>query len=183
MTTRNKVYLACSAECRLLIAGLARLLRRGGIEIVSHWHSTKIVSDNSERAYIDYTGISGCDVLVACYPYGYGTCSEMGFALGSGKKVIYFAPDEYFEDAPLPAGHAGVIHCSNYVDLFTALGVKHTDDVLMDLADYEELYRLRAEVQGPDGFATWKDAAIHERQRRIALEKQLGIQNEKDKTS
>lgn len=28
---------------------------------------------------------------------------------------------------------------------------------------YAELYRLRAEIKGPDGFATWKDAAIAER--------------------
>jgi hypothetical protein len=28
---------------------------------------------------------------------------------------------------------------------------------------WAEVYRLRAEVQGPDGYATWKDAAIAER--------------------
>lgn len=34
--------------------------------------------------------------------------------------------------------------------------------------DYAELYRLREEVKGPDGFATWKDAALAERLHRPA---------------
>ncbi|GEM_PF-5536378 len=37
---------------------------------------------------------------------------------------------------------------------------------------YAELYRLRAELKGPDGFDTWKDAAIAERKNRVELEKQ-----------
>ena len=28
---------------------------------------------------------------------------------------------------------------------------------------WAEIARLRVEIKGPDGFATWKDAAIHER--------------------
>jgi hypothetical protein len=30
-----------------------------------------------------------------------------------------------------------------------------------------EIERLEAEISGPDGFATWKDAAVHERVTRI----------------
>jgi hypothetical protein len=33
----------------------------------------------------------------------------------------------------------------------------------MDAEAWAELYRLREEVQGPNGFATWKEAAVHER--------------------
>lgn len=36
---------------------------------------------------------------------------------------------------------------------------------------YAELHRLRAEIKGPDGFDTWKDAAIFERTARIKLGK------------
>lgn len=36
---------------------------------------------------------------------------------------------------------------------------------------YAELYRLREEIKGPDGFDTWKDAAIAERKSRVELEK------------
>lgn len=35
---------------------------------------------------------------------------------------------------------------------------------------YAELYRLREEVKGPDGFATWKEAAIAERAARVKCE-------------
>ena len=38
---------------------------------------------------------------------------------------------------------------------------------------YAELYRLRAEVKGPEGFDTWKDAAISEKKARIACEKRI----------
>lgn len=38
--------------------------------------------------------------------------------------------------------------------------------------EWAELIRLRAEAEGPDGFATWKDAAIAERLRRKNIEEQ-----------
>lgn len=36
---------------------------------------------------------------------------------------------------------------------------------------WAEIHRLRAEVQGPDGYETWKEAATAERLRRINAEK------------
>ena len=36
-----------------------------------------------------------------------------------------------------------------------------------------EIERLRAELQGPDGFETWKDAAIDERVRRVKTETEI----------
>ena len=38
---------------------------------------------------------------------------------------------------------------------------------------YAELYRLREEVKGPDGFNTWRDAAIAEKKARVELERQI----------
>lgn len=38
---------------------------------------------------------------------------------------------------------------------------------------YAELYRLRAEVKGPDGFDTWRDAAIAERKARVECDKRV----------
>lgn len=38
----------------------------------------------------------------------------------------------------------------------------------LNAEEYAELYRLREEVKGPDGFATWKDAAIAERMARVS---------------
>lgn len=39
---------------------------------------------------------------------------------------------------------------------------------------YAELQRLRAEIKGPAGFATWKDAALAERIARVELERKAG---------
>ncbi|EHT1484502.1 hypothetical protein KXE51_003482 [Salmonella enterica] len=36
---------------------------------------------------------------------------------------------------------------------------------------YAELHRLREEIKGPDGFATWKDAAVEEKKKRIELQR------------
>jgi len=38
---------------------------------------------------------------------------------------------------------------------------------------WAEIHRLRAAVQGPDGYATWQDAAVAERVRRVKAEKDL----------
>lgn len=45
---------------------------------------------------------------------------------------------------------------------------------------YAELYRLREEVKGPDGFDTWKDAAIAERKARVELEKSVQVLSDID---
>ena len=35
---------------------------------------------------------------------------------------------------------------------------------------WAEIHRLRADLQGPDGYATWKEAATAERVRRVRAE-------------
>lgn len=39
---------------------------------------------------------------------------------------------------------------------------------------WAEIFKLRYQISGPDGFVTWKDAALDEIQRRIKLEQELG---------
>ena len=41
---------------------------------------------------------------------------------------------------------------------------------------WAEIHLLRAALQGPDGFATWQDAATAERVRRVAAERALAAQ-------
>lgn len=36
-----------------------------------------------------------------------------------------------------------------------------------------EIFRLRSELVGPYGFATWREAAVAERRARVAAEKKL----------
>lgn len=45
----------------------------------------------------------------------------------------------------------------------------------MDATHWAELHRLREEVKGPDGFATWKDAAVAERLERIRYQRELAL--------
>lgn len=46
-----------------------------------------------------------------------------------------------------------------------------TQEIAATAGVYAELYRLREEVKGPDGFDTWKDAAISEKKKRIEFER------------
>jgi hypothetical protein len=39
---------------------------------------------------------------------------------------------------------------------------------------WAEIARLNAALQGPKGYATWQDAAVHERQMRVAAQKARG---------
>lgn len=43
----------------------------------------------------------------------------------------------------------------------------------MTVDEWAELYRLREDAKGPDGFGTWKDAAVAERVRRVEAERAL----------
>jgi hypothetical protein len=43
----------------------------------------------------------------------------------------------------------------------------------MDSESWAELFRLREEVKGPEGFATWKDAAVAERVKLTELKEKL----------
>lgn len=43
----------------------------------------------------------------------------------------------------------------------------------MDAEHWAELHRLREAVRGPDGYATWQDAATAERIRRVKAEREL----------
>jgi hypothetical protein len=46
-------------------------------------------------------------------------------------------------------------------------------DKPMDAENWAELYRLREAIKGPNGFATWQEAAEHERLARINLQRDL----------
>jgi hypothetical protein len=68
-------------------------------------------------------------------------------------------------------------------------GIPDADRVLARLSssdpDFDDcaaacalIYRLCHEIKGPDGYATWKDAATDERVRRIRAERALAQRND-----
>lgn len=50
-----------------------------------------------------------------------------------------------------------------------------TDPVIL----WAEIHKLREEIKGPDGYQTWKDAAVDERIKRVKAEKELKAETEK----
>ena len=83
-----------------------------GIEFTSSWLNSE-PSTLSKAAQMDYDEIDKSDIVLAVFPYGSGTTSEMGYALGKGKKVVYFVDRLFFVGLhnsnsmvkePLPAG-------------------------------------------------------------------------------
>jgi hypothetical protein len=44
---------------------------------------------------------------------------------------------------------------------------------------WKEIWLLREEIKGPTGYATWQDAAIAEKLKRIELEKENTVLREK----
>ena len=101
-----KVYLASKFENKMLINVLSIFIkdRISNTEIVSLWHShDKPVLDLKERAKIDYSGVRECDILIAIAPFGTGTNSEMGYALGLGKKVIYLVDKMFYDGTIIPS--------------------------------------------------------------------------------
>lgn len=119
-----KIYLASAAENRALIHVVADRIQDSwgehGLphyEIVGNWWNTPPVENVIDRCAEDFTcGIDQADIVLAIYPYGPGTTSEMGYAIGKGKPVIYYhyAPcDE--DDQPLIAGLLGLDHIKGAV--------------------------------------------------------------------
>lgn len=72
--------------------------------ITSRWHIIGEEKDLNRRASIDYTDLSKAHCILASFPYGFGTSSELGFALGANKHIIYFRPKAYRDDELLPTG-------------------------------------------------------------------------------
>lgn len=103
-----KLYLASSVENRVMLPTVEWHLLRAlpDWKIIGDWYNQPPVPDNGERAALDFGAIQEADALVAVYPYGYGTVSEMAFALGRGKPVIYIRPEyeQYADEDPLIAG-------------------------------------------------------------------------------
>jgi len=127
----SNIYIASSTENRTLLPTFATQLVRGinliigeygnaiaksGYKIPriaklsSRWFQDDPVYSLKSRAKLDYSHIDQSLIMVAVYPYGYGTTSEMGYALGKKIPIIYFRESTFIEDDPLPAGKLAEVH-------------------------------------------------------------------------
>lgn len=68
-----------------------------------------------------------------------------------------------------------VIKESNTVRIFTDIRLKYIDDQNCNDPSFlwAEIHYLHEELKGPEGYSTWKEAAVAEKIRRIAAENKL----------
>ena len=110
-----KVYLASKFENKTMINSVGELLkiRIEGLETTNTWSMYRSVITIEQCAEQDYSDIDRSDFIVALFPFLSGACSEMGYALGKGIKVIYVVDRLFFdrglspawgESHPLPCG-------------------------------------------------------------------------------
>lgn len=97
------LYFASSYEGKFMVNMTAnhicnKVSEASGLHVLpaSRWHSVPAVLDNSHTD-TDLSDIEKAIAVVGLYPYGYGTCSELGYSLGRGKPT-YFVYDEHFKD-------------------------------------------------------------------------------------
>lgn len=91
------IYFASKFENRLLLKCFIRNIQSIYPEIVST--SSWLIRPTAhirEAASIDYTDIDNSKYLVAVAPFTSSTNSEMGYALGQGKKVFYVVDKEIY---------------------------------------------------------------------------------------
>ena len=100
------IYIASAYHNKLLVSAFVSCLDQylPEVRVISRWHSLPGMPDLSTRARVDYADIDRAHLMLAIYPYGYGTTSEMGYALAKGIPIVYYRhPDQEYDD-PLPVG-------------------------------------------------------------------------------
>ena len=106
LMTDFDVYIASAYHNRLSVNAFVSCLdqRLPEVRVISRWHTLPGMPDLSVRAHFDYTEIDKAHLMLAIYPYGYGTTSEMGYALAKDIPIVYYRhPDQEYDD-PLPVG-------------------------------------------------------------------------------
>lgn len=92
----------------------------------------------------------------------------------SGSKTVVF---EKPATLSLREEAIGVVYDPLYAAPPSAAQAEAASDIDPNEADpgilWSEIIRLRAAIQGPDGFSSWQDAATAERIRRVRAEKEL----------
>jgi len=122
------IYIAGKYENKMMIQTLKFLLGCCfcKINFICNWaYETSFASTWKERADRDYGSIDQCNLLIATYPFGQGTSSEMGYALGKKIPVIFYVDKLIHSkyEMPLPMGRLleeNIVHTVN--ELLTRIG-------------------------------------------------------------
>jgi len=142
-----KVYIASSFQNKVLIKSLELYMKLviNEVEIVSDWYNDIKIGTLKERAQLDYSGIDEADLVLAIHKFGYGTSSEMGYALGSNTPLIYLVDEIFFPgmdstgesiDEILPSGLLELYNGENDIKNIHGLIVHNIKDLLKVLKLY-----------------------------------------------
>ena len=153
-----KIYLAGGYSSKHHIRGMGKWLQTqvNGIEFTSRWLEDTKIENLRDRAHTDYGGIDDADILVASHPYGYGTSSEMGYALGSKKPVIYLVDNFCFkgldtmEDELLPAGMLTVYKYEDDFAIRNQLSNKYKGFIVNNLEDLVKILKNYSRIYTND---------------------------------
>lgn len=124
-----RFYVAGSFFDKQTVLDLMADIRGRGHEITHDWTSVEKNPMKSSRQHLSYCssldieGVKRCDVLVALltdlqYPYR-GSFTEIGCALGTGKKVFILGPEEASAATNCFYWHPSIVHVSD-VEAFWA---------------------------------------------------------------
>lgn len=134
---KTKVYIASSTYNIVGASAIAHILKREDYDVTSSWLTDVSKVDTNEdvlrihksnldnphvnnvkpthphliqRAILDFADIDKSDIVVMVYPYGYGTASEIGYAVAKGKRCLFLTDKRHVEDMPLASG----LHLRNH---------------------------------------------------------------------
>lgn len=100
-----KFYIASKLENAAQVSKLVDTLESWGWRCTYKWHGHGSVRGQGEKrlkevAAEEYAGVVRADLVIVLLPGGRGTHSELGIALGQGKKVVIYSQDpQHFDQA------------------------------------------------------------------------------------
>lgn len=131
----NSLYIKCCSE----------LL---SFEVMSQWHDLSFKEYCAkECAALDFGNLENSNLLIATQPFGSGTCSEMGYALGKNIPIIYIIEKEFYNNDikqewgwnhPLPSGKLHLFDANKFVAM--PGNIVHNFDELFSAIKYYRRY-------------------------------------------
>jgi hypothetical protein len=126
-----------------------------------------------EKRYI----VLKCSDVEAAASHGFLNHYQMDALVGITSRVT-----EYRQRAKKPTLECVVVEADwpEYEATWRAIerrvdAVRLEDSEWSEVDLWAEIHRLRAAIKGPDGFASWQDAATSERVRRVRAEKAAAL--------
>lgn len=141
------IYLSSTYSSKIFLNTIKKEIENSNTHnvVLSNWLTSDVIEDISVSSLIDFHDIDNCDMLIAFYPYGYGTVSEIAYALGRKKFVIYVVDDYYNPKKigePLVCGLLKQFDHNNIYDPWPKYGfvVNNLEDAIYLVNEYRKKF-------------------------------------------